>query len=145
MTIGCNIWMICLKLNGFFKSSRKLQFSEFVWALSYSVWDVFNKFLLIDSTDWSKISSDQKRLFFTISSLSFLANTPFKISKWSLICCLNSLYSWVTVDILFHACSSELPRTKRKLELFENKHNVVFLEKLLNDQSIFTPQPEQCL
>ena len=37
------------------------QFSEFVWALSYSVWDVFNNFLLIDATDKSKISSDQKR------------------------------------------------------------------------------------
>ena len=38
-----------------------LQLSEFVWALSYSVWDVFNSFLLIDATDRSKISSDQKR------------------------------------------------------------------------------------
>ena len=49
MTIGCNIWMICLKLNWFFYGrSRMLQFSQFVWPLSYSVWDVFNNFLLID-------------------------------------------------------------------------------------------------
>ena len=56
-----------------------LQFSEFVWALSYSVWDVFNKFLLIDATDRSKISSDQKRFFIALSlyPLSFFANTPF--------------------------------------------------------------------
>ena len=40
-----------------------LQFYEFVWAQSYSVLDVFNKFLLIDATDRSKISSDQKRFF----------------------------------------------------------------------------------
>ena len=41
--------------------SSMLQFSEFVWALSYSVWDIFKNFLLIDATDRSMISSDQKR------------------------------------------------------------------------------------
>ena len=58
-----------------------LQFSQFVWPLSYSVWDVFNNFLLIDATDRSKISSDQKRFFITLSlyPLSFFANTPFKL------------------------------------------------------------------
>ena len=57
-----------------------LQFSEFVWTLSYSVWDVFNNFLLIDATDRGKISSDQKRFFIALSlyPLSFFANTPFK-------------------------------------------------------------------
>ena len=56
-----------------------LQFSQFVWAVSYSVWDVFNKFLLIDATDRIKISSDQKRFFIALSlyPLSFFANTPF--------------------------------------------------------------------
>ena len=56
-----------------------LQFSEFVWALSYSVWDVFNNFFLIDATDRSKIISDQKRFFIALSlyPLSFFANTPF--------------------------------------------------------------------
>ena len=41
----------------------------------------FNNFLLIDPTDRStKISSDQKHLFFALSlyPLSFFANTPFK-------------------------------------------------------------------
>ena len=58
-----------------------LQFSQFGWTLSYSVWDVFNNFLLIDATDWSKISSDQKRIFIALSlyPLSFFANTPFKM------------------------------------------------------------------
>ena len=57
-----------------------LQFSHFVWPLSYSVWDVFNNFLLIDVTDRSKISSDQKRFFNALSlyPLSFFANTPSK-------------------------------------------------------------------
>jgi len=56
------------------------QFSEFVCPLSYSVWDVFNNFLLIDATERSKISSDQKRFFIALSlyPLSFFANTPFK-------------------------------------------------------------------
>jgi len=57
-----------------------LQFSEYV---SYSLWDVFNNFLLIDATDRSKISSDQKRFFIALSlfPLSFFANTPFKELK----------------------------------------------------------------
>ena len=65
----------------FYGLSRMLQFSEFVWALSYSVLDVFNKFLLRDATDRSKISSDQKRFFIALSlyPLSFFANTPFNI------------------------------------------------------------------
>ena len=89
MTIGCSIWMICLKLNRFFYGlSRMLQFSEFVWALSYSVWDGFNKFLLIDATDRSKIRSDQKRFFIGLSlyTLSFFANTPFKNKKSYFMC-----------------------------------------------------------
>ena len=57
-----------------------MQFCQFVWALSYSVSDVFNRFLLIDATDRSKISSNQKRFFIALSlyNLSFFANTPFK-------------------------------------------------------------------
>ena len=81
MTIGCNIWMICLKLNWFFYGlSRMLQFSQFVWTLRSSVWDVFNNFLLTDATDRSKICIDQKRFFiaFSLYPLSFFANTPFK-------------------------------------------------------------------
>ena len=81
MTIGCNIGMICLKLNRFFYGlSIMLHLSEFVWTLRSSVLVVFNNFLLIDATDRSKISGDQKRFFYRISlySLSFFANTPFK-------------------------------------------------------------------
>ena len=44
---------------------------------------VNNNFLLIDATDRSKTSSDQKRLFVVVSlyPLSFFANTPFKVSN----------------------------------------------------------------
>ena len=76
--------MICLKLKWFFYGlSRMLQFSQFVWTPCYSVWDVFNNFLLIDATDRSKISSDWKRFFIALSlyPLSFFANTPFKDTK----------------------------------------------------------------
>ena len=70
-----------------------LQFSGFIWALSYSVWDVFNNFLLIDATDRSKISSDQKRFLIGLSlyPLSFFANTPFKVVYFSIYA--NPLYS----------------------------------------------------
>ena len=78
MTIGCNIWIICLKLI-FHGLSRMLQFSQFIWRPCYSVWDVFNNFLLIDSTDRIKISS----FFIALSlyPLLFFANTPFKLSS----------------------------------------------------------------
>ena len=73
--------MICLKLNRFFYGlSRMLHLSEFVWTLRCSVLVVYNNFLLIDETDRSKISIDQKRFFIALSlyPLSFFANTPFK-------------------------------------------------------------------
>ena len=65
----------------FYGLSSMLQFSQFVWALRYSVWDVFNNFLLIDATDRSKISSDQKRFFIALSLYppSFFKNTPFNL------------------------------------------------------------------
>ena len=81
MTIGCNIWMICLIFIWFFYGlSRMFHLPQFVWALRSSVWDVFVNFLLIDATDRSKISGDQKRFFIALSlyPLSFFANTPFK-------------------------------------------------------------------
>jgi len=48
-----------------------LQISEFVWTLRSSLWVVFNSFLLKAETDRSKISSDQKRLFFAVSLYPF--------------------------------------------------------------------------
>ena len=57
-----------------------LQFSQFVWPLSYSVWGVFSNFLLIDATDRSKISSDQKRFFYRIKPIP-----PFIFREHSLL------------------------------------------------------------
>ena len=64
----------------FYDPSWMLQLSKFVWTLRSSVWVVFNHNLLIDATDSSKMSSDQKRLFFDVRlyPLSFFANTNFK-------------------------------------------------------------------
>ena len=49
-------------------------------AKLYSVWDVFNNFLLKDATERSKISSDQTRFFIALSlyPFSFFTNNPFK-------------------------------------------------------------------
>ena len=57
-----------------------LELSEFVWTLRSSAWVVFHNFLLIDATDRSKISNDQKRFFIALSlyPILFFANTPFK-------------------------------------------------------------------
>ena len=95
--------MVCLKLNWFFCClSRMLDFSEFVWTVSYSVWDVFNRFLLIDTTDRSKISSDQKRFFIALSlyPLSFFANTPFNF-KSNLNPTVDASFSTVSWALLY--------------------------------------------
>ena len=81
MTIVCNIWMICWELNRFF--TIRVEFCIFLNLYEHirsSMWVVFNNFLLIDATDRSKISNDQKRFFIALSlyPLSFFANTPFK-------------------------------------------------------------------
>ena len=104
--------MICLELNWLFSDpSWMLQISEFVWSLRSLAWVVFNNFLLIDATDRSKISSDQKRLFFALRlyPLSFFASTPFKVEVWTkkishfeprifLIKTHSSRYSWFQTD-----------------------------------------------
>ena len=68
----------------FYGLSRMLQCSQFVLTPCYSVSDVFNNFLIIDATDRSKISCDQKRFFNALSlyPLSFFANTPFNVLKY---------------------------------------------------------------
>ena len=48
------------------------QLPQFEWALRSSVCDVFINFLLIDATDSSKISSDQKCLLFAFHFLQTL-------------------------------------------------------------------------
>ena len=97
MTIVCNIWMICLELNWFvYDPSWMLHLSEFVWKLRSSVLVVFNNFLLIDATDRSKISGDQKRFFYRIKPIPpfIFANTPFK-QTCGYINCFNILWwSW---------------------------------------------------
>ena len=127
MTIGCNIWMICLKLNWFFYSlSRMLQFSQFVWTPCYSVWDAFNNFLLIDATDRSKISGDQKRFFIALRlyPLSFFANTPFnmhiKIIKREYIPLSNH-----QIECLIHKGTLNLYLSSNEEDI------VVFLSKML--------------
>jgi len=71
-----------------------LQLSQFVWTLRSSAQVVLNNSLLIDATVRSKISSNQKRLFFAVSlyPLSFFANTPFKtLNELSFLQTLNFL------------------------------------------------------
>ena len=112
MTTGCNIWMICLKLNRFFYGlSRMLHFSEFVWTLRSSAFVVFHNFLLIDATARSKISSDQKSFFIALSlhPLSFFANTPFKTTYYysditnynCRIQCDTFVYNWYFITVFF--------------------------------------------
>ena len=100
--------MICLELNWlFYYQSWMLQLSEFVWALHSSAWVVFNNFLLIDATDRSNISSDQKRLIFAVSlyPLSFFANTPFKTG--SSLKYFHASDLWLNVAIYPFYCNPE--------------------------------------
>jgi len=123
MTIGCNIWMICLKLNRFFYGlSRMLHISEFIWTLRSSVFVVFNNFLLIDATDRSKIISDQMRLFIALSlyPLLFFANTPFKP--------LDRFQDNVRFSIFEHILNLKYCR------VFETKPTFPFLSIILNSE-----------
>ena len=102
----------------FYGLSSTLQFSQFVWPLSYSVWDVFNNFLLIDATDRRKISRDQKRFFIALSlyPLSFFANTHFnlisegyntvKIAFWNTLCIFRYIRLYVCRNTCMHVCMS---------------------------------------
>jgi len=101
MTIVCNIWMICLELNWFVYDPRLMlhfsEDSEFVWTLRSSVLVVFNNFLLIDATERSRNSSDQKRFFIALClyPLSFFANTPFNFIKvWIITYFLPHFPTW---------------------------------------------------
>jgi len=115
--------MICSKLNWFFYGlSRMLHLSEFVWTLRSSVFVVFNNFLLIDATDRSKISSDQKRFFIALGlyHLSFFANTPFK-------------------DLRYAICP------KKFIFFFCLNHNVVnYLQRYVRDDMVFLLYILQC-
>ena len=53
-----------------------LQFSEFVWAQSYSLC-AFNNFLLTDAIDRSKISSDMLQFSEFVWALSYLVQDVF--------------------------------------------------------------------
>ena len=102
----------------FYGLSRMYHLSDFVWILHSSVLVVFNNFLLIDATEKSRISSDQKHFFIALSlyPLSFFANTPFKaILKWILgyykaYSCssklLNHFLSEMGLSILHNSCAA---------------------------------------
>ena len=106
-----------------------LHLSEFVLILRSSVLVVFNNFLLIDATDRSNISSDQKRFFIPLSfftPLSFFANTPFKeffsyeyylVMKWTCFTILSSFYINIKYLVLLMCVfsSDKIPGTAKSV------------------------------
>ena len=71
MIICCDMWMICLELNWFFYDPcRIFQLSEFMDVTFFGM-SRLNNFLLIDTTDRSKNSSDHLRIFFEIHPFIF--------------------------------------------------------------------------
>ena len=75
----------CLELNWLLYDPRwVLQLSELVWMLRSSASVVFNNLLLIDAINRSKISSDQKRLFFAVSLYCSKTNFTLDIRQWNL-------------------------------------------------------------
>ena len=101
--------MICLKLNRFFYGLRRmLHLSKFVMTLRSSVLVVFNNFHLIDATDRSKISSDQKRFFiaFSLYPLSFFANTPFNcncsLEALNISTCIGKVITSNSLQVSFY-------------------------------------------
>ena len=126
--------MICLVFNWlFYDPSWMLQISEFVWSLRSLAWVVLNNFLLIDATDRSKISSDQKRLFFAVSlyPLLFFANTPFKLNNYTSFMCLK----WTLTNFSIITLSSTTCIHCRSLPLSEIKVFQKTIEKNLEEKN----------
>ena len=74
-------WSLLILLLSVSSIRRKLlKWLILINIVSIQIQKVFYNFLIIDATDISKISSNQKRLFFAVSlhPLSFFANIPFK-------------------------------------------------------------------
>ena len=112
-----NRWLEVVISKWFYDPSHGLQFSQFGWMLLYSVWVVFNNFLRIYATDSSKISSDQKSLFFAVClfPLSFFANTPCKDCK----CMLREKNHGIngTVNVI----SKDSPFIERHVRMFDSQ------------------------
>ena len=131
MTIGCNIWMICLKLNRFFYGlSRMLHLSEFVWILRSSVFVVFNNFLLIDATDRSKIRSDQKRFFYRIMPI------PPLIFLWNFSCFVRFLVlsNFSTINQIIIPRFLAL-RSQHSLD-YNSNYNAIYISQSRNKYAI---------
>ena len=58
-----------------------LHIFEFAWMLRFSVWVMFNNFLLIDATDRSNISSNQKWFVIVYILFHFSRTLPFKVDR----------------------------------------------------------------
>ena len=124
MTTSCNIWMICLKLNWFFNGlSRTLQFSQFVWTLSYSVWDVFNNFLLIDR----QIEQIEVRLVaiksaflshWALTPFHFLRTLPFTVGKFVSQSCTSIKWLVNGFGLIFR--KPRIPFLKCSLHMIKN-------------------------
>ena len=70
MTIGCNIFIDLFEIKLIFlRSKLHVTFFWICMDTTFLVLVVFNNFLLIDATDRSKISSDQKRFFYRIKRI----------------------------------------------------------------------------
>ena len=115
-----------------------LQLSEFVWSLRSSAWVVFNNFLLIDTTDRSKNSSNQKRLFCAVSlyPLSFFANTPFKG-----LSCKSSITVWRVKSLKFSwtilsSITKNFPLTLAFCSFLEISHHHFKLNVLVRRRAI---------
>ena len=98
------------------------QFSQFVWPRSYSIWDVFNNFLLLDATDRSKIRSDQKSFFIALSlyPLSFFANTPFKDALWFFLSMRKWFFDQCEHSILSNGISNAVLKKFTKFNIYFN-------------------------
>ena len=104
-----------------------LHLPELVWTLHSSVLVVFNNLLLIDATDRSNISSNQRRFFFAASlyPLSFFANTPFKPFEFPVSikvhACKDKLWIPFNINVLFPLNVTRIRYRERGIARFGHK------------------------
>ena len=97
----------------------------------------FNKFLFIDAKYRSKISSDQKRLFFAVSlyPLSFFANTPFKENLFSELAeLMKHTIHWTNCTCSFSNAGSNVYNFVHSVHVYNNS---IYLQNFYEKSNLF--------
>ena len=103
MIKSCNIWKICLELNWFYYDPSTLDVATFWICMDTAFFSMSYNFLPIDTTDRSRNSTNQKRLFFARSlyPLSFLWTRLHMVAELKVQYCRNTFFDSFHTNEIF--------------------------------------------